>query len=267
MNHEADEAVVPAPGAAGPAPTLSARLALWLVLAVVLVHSCAIALWVAPTNLLRNTVGPARLTSYIEPMFDQAWSVFAPEADSQTDMFEVRATLPGPAGGTETAWTAVTEREILASVRHHPFPSRNALMSTRLGGYLQRAFNDLSQRQRELVAASGKDVTTEELRVQLLDASVNAQERARVVSYLRVSSGTEYFLSGVVDAIWGRDVVAFQFRKYRIIATQYTNQEGGRQRRLAPELVSNWRPVHPLTDADRSAYRAYVDEFGIGETP
>lgn len=265
MNSDTSE-VAPSPlGPPGPSPTLPARLALWTVLGVVLLHSCLIALWVAPTNLLRNEIGAARVTSYILPMFDQAWSVFAPEADSQTDMFELRALVKDADGSRETAWTPVTEREIVASVRYHPFPSRSVLMTTRLGGYLQRAFNDLSQRQREIIADSGRDVSTDELRRELLDSSTNAQERFRVTSYLRVSSGTEYFLSGVADALWGPDVTAFQYRKYRIIATQYTNQQGGRQRRLAPELVSNWRAPHALTGADRSAYQAYVDEFEMRE--
>ncbi|MCZ4499312.1 MAG: hypothetical protein JWQ74_1865 [Marmoricola sp.] len=262
-------------GTHGPAPIpgtttraarhgIGSRLSLWAVLAIVVVHSFAIALWVAPTNLMKNTIGPDRLASYIQPMFDQAWSVFAPEADSQTDMLEIRARVTGTDGReTVTGWTPITEREIVASVRYHPFPSRTVLMSTRLGGYLQRAFNDLSQSQREIIAASGSDVTPGVLERRLSAAALNAQERVRVVSYVRVDNATEQFLSGMAAAVWGKGVMAFQFRKYRIIATQYTHQQGQRQRRLPPELVSNWRTLRPLTAADRGAFGAYAAEFGI----
>jgi hypothetical protein len=243
---------------------LAARAALWVVLAVVLVHSAAIALWVAPTNLLRHTIGPDRLSGYILPMFDQAWSVFAPEADSQYDLFELRATLRGADGReTVTPWRPVTEREVVASLRYHPFPSRTALMSTRLGGHLQKAFNDLSQRQRDIVAASGRDVSVDEVGRRLTAAAADDVERLHVTTYLRTEVATEYFLSGMADAIWGEGVVAVQFRKYRIIATQYTNQQGSRQRRLPVELVSNWRAPHDLTEADRDAFSGYAAEFGI----
>lgn len=265
MNNDVPVTDIP-PGTSRSRHGLGARVALWAVLGVVIAHSCAVALWVAPTNLMKNTIGPSRLASYIQPMFDQAWSVFAPEADSVTDMLEIRATVRDASGKlTETAWTPVTEREIIASVRYHPFPSRTVLMSTRLGGYLQRAFNDITQAQREIVAASARDVSPTALRKTLLASARTDRERAKLVNYLRVNDATETFVSGLVVAVWGDRVIAFQFRKYRIIATQYTNQKGQRQQRLKPELVSNWRPLRPLTDADRAAFGAYVDEFDIEE--
>lgn len=252
-----------APEAGRPTPTLSARLALWLVLAVVVVHSGIVALWVAPNNLLRQSIGASRVDDYILPMWDQAWSVFAPEADSGYERYEVRALVKRGNGEGSTAWTPVTAREVVASVRHHPFPSRTALITTRLGAHVQRYYNALNGDQKQLVADADREVTLDELRAQLLAAADSEAERGRVGPFLRAESATEHFLSGIADAIWGEDVVAIQFRKDKIVVSRYTDTDRPRQVRIAHQYFSNWRPPISLTDAERAAFAAYTDEFGI----
>lgn len=261
MNHE-NVGVPPAPGEQRPAPTLFARLVLWLVLVVVAVHSGLVALWVAPNNLLRQSVGSSRVSAYVLPMWDQAWSVFAPEADSAYDRYEVRALVRTGSGETRTAWTPVTARELLGSVRHHPFPARTALLTTRLGGHVKRYYDALNQQQKKVVAAADREVSVEELRAQLTRAATTDAERARVAPFMRAEAGTERFLSGVADALWGSQVVAIQFRKDKVVASRYT---AGAQRQVTSgfQFYSNWRPQQPLTAAERSAYRDYVARFDI----
>ncbi len=263
-NAAADLAPTPQPGR--PAPTLAARLALWLVLAVVVVHSGIVALWVAPNNLLRQSIGASRVQDYILPMWDQAWSVFAPEADSGYERYEVRALVKGGGGERATAWTPVTAREVVASVRHHPFPSRTALITTRLGAHVQRYYNSLNGDQKQLVADADREVSLEELRSRLIAAADSDAERRRVGPFMRAESATEHFLSGIADAIWGEGVVALQFRKDKMVVSRYTDTDRPRQVRVAYQYFSNWRPPITLTPAERDAFAAYADEFGIGRS-
>jgi len=264
MNHEnLGAGAASAPEQGGPAPTLSARLALWLVLAIVIVHSGIVAVWVAPNNLLRQSIGASRVNDYILPMWDQAWSVFAPEADSGYERYEVRALVKRGDGERSTAWTPVTAREVVASVRHHPFPSRTALITTRLGAHVQRYYNALNGDQKQLIADADRDVSLDDLRSQLIAAADTEAERGRVGPFMRAESATEHFLSGMADAIWGDDVVAIQFRKDKIVVSRYTDTDRPRQVRTAHQYFSNWRPPVSLTTAERTAFAGYADEFGI----
>lgn len=265
MNHEdAEDRDATAPSGDSQAPALPARLALWLVLAIVIVHTGIVALWVAPNNLLRQSIGVSRVNDYILPMWDQAWSVFAPEADSGYDRYEIRVLVNRGGNEQATEWTPVTAREVVESVRHHPFPSRTALITTRLGGHLKRYYNVLNADQKQIVADADREVSLGDLRGRLLAAADTDAERDRVGPFMRAETATEHFLSGIADAIWGDDIVALQFRKDKMVVSRYTDVDRPRQVRTAYQHFSNWRPPIDLTSDERAAFAAYADEFGIG---
>lgn len=246
------------------APRLGARLAVWLVLAVVVVHSAAVALWVGPDSLMRDKIGVDRLKSYILPMFDQSWSVFAPEADFGYELFEIRGTLSGPDGKTTvTPWVKVTRREVAPGMVHHPFPSRSVLMSTRLATDHVGVFRRLTPAQQAVVARATSSVSLPQLRTQLEKAATNPLEKTRADEYMGIETSVEYFLSGVADGIWGRRLQAVQFRRNRILVTNYVDQQGRRTVETGYLFLSNWRPVHALSGSDRTAFTSYDRTHGI----
>lgn len=246
-------------------PGSRARTALWLVLALVLLHASAVALWVGPENLLREKIGTDRLSSYILPMFDQNWSVFAPEADFGNDMLEIRATVTGPDGrDVRTDWVKVTAREIVPAVRYHPFPSRTTAITNRLATENVQVFGALGAKQQAVIATADQHVSLDGLRAQLLAAATSDTERTAVTGYLKVETAVEYFLSGIANAIWGDKLVMFQFRRNRQLVTNYETSRGTRVTTGAYTFTTNWRPVHALTAGDRAVYAAYVRKFDIG---
>jgi len=252
-------------GINNPSPGTPARLALWGVLALVLVHTAAVALWVAPNNLMRQVVGPTHLASYVQPVFDQAWSVFAPDSDFITDQLEMRPQFRTAAGTFVLGpWTPITSREVVASVRHQPFPSRTVLATTRLAGHIQAAYNDLSTAQRTAFRTAGKDVTIDALRSRLIASGTDAKEDSKAVNFIRVDSAIEYFVSGLARAVWGAKVTAVQYRKNAITVPRFSEHHAQRQVTGQYSLYSNVRPVHALTHADRSAFGAYAREFKLG---
>lgn len=260
----ADGSAVATTRAGSPAPAV--RWLVWPVLLVIALHTAVIALWVGPNNLVKDHLGTAALRGYVLPMFDQAWRVFAPEPDYSYDLFEVRAVVADPSGAeTETDWIPVTLREVGPVVRYHPFPSRTAVMSTRLAADLLRSYNGLDADQRERVAAADRSVTPGQLADELIAAAGDDQDQVRAAGrYARADEATEYFLSGIAEGVWGDRVRAFAFRRYRISVVRYTEQSADRQVRSDYDFTSPWRPIHPLTPADRTAFAGYVRELGIG---
>lgn len=252
---------------APPAPvarTRAARAAVWITVLVVALHVTAIALWIGPDNQLRRHVGVSHLARYVLPVFDQNWSVFAPEADFGNDMFSVRAELRGADGAvTQTGWVKVTAREIVPAVRYHPFPSRTSAITNRLATEQVKTYGALTPAQQNVVAASGADVSLDLERTRLLAASQSPAERLAVTGFMKVETAVEYFLSGIADAIWGTKLVAFQVQRYRLVVPNYESWHGSRLADGGNAYTSPWRPVHALTPVDRSAYAAYVAKFGI----
>lgn len=246
-------------------PRRIARWVLRFALVAVAVHAALIALWVAPNNLARQEIGPDRLGAYVLPMFDQTWRVFAPEADYRYDLFDIRALVEDEDGTLrETEWAEVTAREVAPAVLHHPFPSRTALMSTRLAGHVQQTFDDLSTAQQRIVAEAGQAVDLAELERRLIAAAVDDEERAAVAPYIRTETATERFLSGIAATVWGDRAVALQFRKYSLTVPNYTSGVEERQVKSAYSFHSNWRPVTAPIGQAEQVFAGYVDEYGIG---
>lgn len=254
--------------ASRPAPSAAtgsaARIAVWVVLGLVALHTAAVALWVAPANTLKDRVGYERLRSYVLPMFDQAWSVFAPEADNAYDLFEIRGTLTDGSGRErQTEWIKVTAREVRPQLRYHAFPSRTALITDRLASDQLRLFNGLTEAQKQVVHDSGVEVPTPELAEKLLAVSTNDVERDEAAAYARTEVACERFLSGIAEAVWGEEVVAVQYRQNQVYVPTYQQSQGSDQVTSGYSFTSNVRPLVRLTGAERHAFGAYVEKWDI----
>lgn len=240
---------------------LGVRLLLWLGLAAVLAHSLVIALWVGPSNVARTEIGADRLGAYVEPVFDQAWSVFAPEADFRYDLIEVRGSLTTASGTTQTGWMEVTAKEVAPQVRLHPFPSRTTLMSTRLAGQLLSAWTKLSARQKDVAGEAAEGVALAVLAERLRAAATSPAETTAAEAYLRTETSVERFVGALARVRWGGRLTAIQFRTYALTVPRPGAPT--RQVRSPYRLVSPWRPV-PAVPADTlAAFRGYADQLGI----
>ena len=246
-------------------PSRLARAGVWLMLVVVGLHIAAVAIWIGPDNNLRRHVGFTRLSHYVMPLFDQNWSVFAPEADFGNDLFTIRARVRGPGGGPRTThWVHVTEDELVPATLHHPFPSRTAAISNPLATDHAKTFGALGSAQQQVIGRIGPEITLAQEGVQLLAAATSDAERAAVAPYIRVETAVEYYLSGIAYGIWGDRVIAIQIERSRVLVSNYESR-GDKPRIVDAGVLftGNWRPLHPLDGADRAAYVGYVRKFGI----
>lgn len=264
-NRISEDAVAAAVSSSGTAvPSRGARLGVWVMLFVVAVHSAAIAFWVGPDNLIRRDLGFERLRSYVLPLFDQNWSVFAPEADFGNELFAIRATVrAGDGASVQTKWVPVTTAEIVPAVRHHPFPSRTVAITNRLASEHVKVWGPLSPSQQAAVGASAADTTLAGLRQKLAGLATSDGERAAASNYLKVETAIEYFLTGIARGIWGDQLVSFQIFRSQLLVPNYESWKGARQIISGETFTSNWRPPVALSSEDLPVFRAYVAKFKI----
>jgi hypothetical protein len=163
-----------------------------------LVHSVLVAVWVMPTNPIRDAIGAGRLDAYINNgivPFEQSWSVFAPEPRRAGENVQVRA-YDGETG-TTTDWFDITADED-DRVRHLPNPSRIHAVTRRLGGRANEQLADLTATQLDLI--SSDTPSRREMLQRLPNAYVDVDE-------MLTRFGTMYAI-----ARWGGGVTMVQVK-------------------------------------------------------
>jgi hypothetical protein len=134
-------------------PSGGRRAVLWVIAAIAVVHSVLVALWVTPTNPIRDAIGSGRVDAYITNgivPFEQSWSVFAPTPRRGGESVQVRA-YNGETGAT-TDWFDITADED-ERILHVPNPARIHAVTRRLGGSANEQLADLTATQLDLVSS------------------------------------------------------------------------------------------------------------------
>src|SRR5690606_30843231 len=148
--------------------TTRARLVLWPLVAVVLVHTLLIALWVGPDTPVRKTVGEDRLRSYVMPAFEQNWRIFAPTPRRVAVELDVRARLVAPATGKGPpyAWASLGDGEDSVN-RGTPSPPRLASAARGTADHPVTRTRELNAAQRRQIEADYLAPPVAELRDRL----------------------------------------------------------------------------------------------------
>lgn len=263
-NEECKDSATDSPAVESP-HGIRARLALWLVLGLVVFHAAMVALWIAPATIVRDTIGYDKVRGYNYPFFEQSWSVFAPTPDYGYNLWEIRATVKTAEGlESQTPWVPVSDREIKAGVRYHPFPSRTTAVTDRFATDQIKAFGRLNREQVAVINKADASVSLDEMRNRMVSAGTNPATRAAARTFVDIEGATEHFFSGIADAIWGDELVSYQLRRYARRVYTYTAKSQKGQYNTRVSFATNWRPVTPLTAPERSAFFGYVREQGIG---
>lgn len=90
-------------GAAAPPAAVPpiARNLVWPLIIAVLAHTFLIATWVGPSTPIRQAIGTETLRSYVLPVFEQNWRLFAPDVRRQEHGLEIRASIVHQQGERE----------------------------------------------------------------------------------------------------------------------------------------------------------------------
>lgn len=111
------------PAARSPRVQLAAAVVAMLLVVGVAMHLVFVTLHVAPENQLSRKYKSSTDT-WIYPLFEQNWRLFAPNPLSVNTMLDARARVRAADGTvTEGPWTGLTADDI-AHIRGNPFPSK-----------------------------------------------------------------------------------------------------------------------------------------------
>ncbi len=124
-----------------------------LLVVVVIAHSVALTLWLAPSSPIRDAAGDNRLASYVDPYFQQGREAVGVGVQRVDESFRVRAVVveDGADEGTVTPWVDLTAMDNRDN-RHDLTSARVHVIARRLATNLNLAMFNLSAAQRAVVA-------------------------------------------------------------------------------------------------------------------
>ena len=236
-----------------PAPdSLAGQLGRWqrlvvLLIGVVLVaHTVLLALWLAPSSPIRDTVGATNLATYVDPYFQQGTDVVGIGSNQVDESLELRARVQPEGGGKAfaTDWVDATAMELRA-VEGDLTSARSHQMARRVATNMNFAVFGLDTAQRTTIAETKADVPVIRLQRALNEQGTSA---GAVQNFMAQDQMATQLASLWMGALY--DDVELLEVQYRV------------GRRVVPDIAD--RVTQKITDADfdyfdigwRAAYRA-----------
>lgn len=218
-----------------------------LVIGIVLVaHTVLLALWLAPSSPIRDTVGAGNLATYVDPYFQQGSDVVGIGSNQVDESLELRARVQPEGGGESfaTEWIDVTARELRA-VQGELGPPRAHQMARRVATNTNFAVFGLDATQRETIAQTKADVPVARLQRTLNEQGSSA---GAVQNFMAQDQMATQLASLWLGALY--DDVELLEVQYRV------------GRRVVPDIAD--RATQKVTDTEfdyfdigwRAAYRA-----------
>ena len=159
-------------------------------------HGYATVAWLSGSSALMR-LGPVE--QYMDPVFRQNWSVFAPNPEDFNTMVQVRAEL---ADGAETEWFDITQQDLEDSIQGVPILSRMYQSNFMLALHTLNDVNQITDEERETVLGVDETVRSDELAAELesLGSTVDDGYLERV---LNENASLTTIASEVARARWG----------------------------------------------------------------
>jgi Family of unknown function (DUF5819) len=219
-------------------------------------HFAATALWVSPAAPLGKALAPV-LNPYMQPFFQQGWSLFAPNPYQGDFTLLLRARWTDRSTGElrTTDWVDISRREE-SGILHNPLHSRSDMVTYGLYQALIADRDNLTNYQASICerdySHSGWD--------QLL-ADLSAQKRADrdwLESYVRHERVAAAFATQYAYALWGPDVEAVQIRlKYTPVPT-FEDRAGRDAQPKSVFTYYGWRPTVVFDGQSQKYFAAAV---------
>jgi hypothetical protein len=203
-------------------------------------HIVATSLYATPATPLRELVPEAAFTAYNYPMFDQNWSVFAPEPISANYELSVRAAELVDGELVNTKWVNASKTEVKL-LRHNPLSPRAgyAAYAQALGTNL--AYNKLTDAEQAVVAESYYEG---DMWGQEFEEAMRAQggsDEATVNAYLKQEWVTVAYATQVAKAVWGDDVAYVQYSISIDNSVPFASRHDAGAQRSVVTVDSGWR--------------------------
>jgi hypothetical protein len=246
--------------------SVGSRIFAGVVIVILAWHFLMSYIWSAAPNAFRELVGANVMTSYMVPMFQQGWAVFAPNPGAATASFEVRALIPGTGGAdpTESEWFSLTTRDDQTAILNHPVPSRLYLSNYILGDRLHGAFLGMNADVREIVGNDYEgDDWLQRLQQDLL-AGTSATTNPAVTNYLEYEKAATGLATAVARAQWGEDIQKVQIRVVTTPVVPFTQRADPNATVSTTSFTEGWRTPLDVAGLDESSIEELYGR-GTGE--
>ncbi|WP_431841739.1 DUF5819 family protein [Calidifontibacter indicus] len=195
------------------------------------------------------------ISSYMEPVFKQSWSVFAPDPVSYNTYFSVRAKK---ADGSTTEWFDVSRCDIDAAIKHHPVPNRRYLTTFQLMRHYHGWVQDLPDAAQQVAA---KDATGDWTAVDKQLVAAGATEYV-ADSYIKSAKATVGLASQIARSRWG-EVSAVQIEVKDVHTKPYADRNNPDVKEKVDVWHSGFNPVVPASaQSQASVDRLYAPKAG-----
>lgn len=232
----------------------------WVVevlLAVVVVHSVLLALWLAPSSPIRDAAGDGRLASYVDPYFQQGRDVVGVGTQQVDESFSIRAFVAPEGGGkgAATQWVDLTRLDNRAN-RHDLRAQRVHLVARRLATNLNLAMFNLNEAQRKIVRGLTADDLPSGVRIALEKAG---DDPAAVRFFQAYDQMATQFASLYAQSQWDGRVAQVQFRVGRRTVPPFADRDDATLADVSFRRFSfGWRPAFRGSLEARETFDSYV---------
>lgn len=227
-------------------------------------HFLVTFLWNAPPNPVKAVVRPDVVT-YMDPVFWQNWSLFAPNPVNAESELLVRADALNPETGEyeTTQWFSPTRRE-WTLVEGNPFPPRSSRLSANVYRRLSSAWYDLNVEQRDVVARDFFNVGEDWSRLARAleradDDEVGQDDIDDMVLADQVATA---YATQVAKVRWGDDLTSVQFQIRRTPVPRWNERFDDFDPDEAFVRRFGWRPLVTFDGQDDGTFAAYVESLG-----
>ena len=220
-------------------------------------HLVATAVFVGPDNAAKETLGTS-LTSYMQPMFQQEWSLFAPTPISTGYSMWVRGWYDEE---KSTEWVNVTQLEIDGNILHTLAPSRAGIVTRRLAGNMRKQYRAVRDGEREALAGNYHSEAWARLE-ERMKALPEHSSAGRISYLLRLDRSMAAYATQFVWAHWGKDegIKYVQFKIEEKTAPRFAQRDKG----LEPTpIVREFgrRPLYTYEGQDNQAFAEAIERF------
>jgi len=238
-----------------------ARFVSYFLLIIVIIHTGIIVLWAGPSNPIKDAIGPKNIRTYVNPLFEQDWHIFAPTPKRVSADLDFRIQIKNQQTGeiTTTPWHALVESEN-AMIRHNPSPPRTAFAARRTSLTLHNAISDMNDEQRQIVqqdfAPQAAPVLATELRAAPTKSGANAGKISTFLKYDQMATSLAT-LSGAV--LYDGEIIAIQYRTSKRTAPKFDDRA---RLSIADAKKTThdfgWRPPALVTDVEVAHFAPYA---------
>jgi hypothetical protein len=220
------------------------------VLALVLLwHGLATVIYLSGSTQLASIVGRGTVSSYMNPLFKQYWSVFAPDPIAADTELLIRAKVDGK----DTNWFNISQADVDRSILHHPVPSRLYLTNFQLTSHYQVSAGLLPEELQQVPSRSYTGPNWQDAMRSDLSGAAQGAGADAVEQFLKDELALTSMISSVALARWGNDVTAVQARIRTIPVTPYAERNNANYQVNVAEYEPGWRQVVHVPGMDLSA--------------